>query len=82
MRDTREFAALCALIGAWSATQGKIEVMDRIQAASVPAGAVFNARDLHLDPHRRACGFLEMMEFRPERGIGRHTVRKAGLTGR
>ena len=102
VRDTREFAALCALIGqpelaadpryataegrrahhdaldaligAWTATQGKIAAMERAQAAGVPAGAVFNARDLHLDPHLRARGFLEMMEFPPERGIGRRPV--------
>ena len=66
--------ALDTLIGAWTATLGKMEAMERAQAAGVPAGAVFNARDLHLDPHLRARGFLEMLEFPPERGIGRRPV--------
>jgi len=62
------------IIGAWAAVLPKHEVMARVQAAGVPAGAVFDARDLHADPHLRARGLLEMVQFPPERGIGRRPI--------
>jgi crotonobetainyl-CoA:carnitine CoA-transferase CaiB-like acyl-CoA transferase len=48
--------------------------MERLQAAGVRAGAVFNARDMHLDPHAKARGLLETVEFPPERGIGKRVI--------
>jgi crotonobetainyl-CoA:carnitine CoA-transferase CaiB-like acyl-CoA transferase len=63
-----------AMIGAWTAHLSKAEVMERLQGAGVPAGAVFDARDLNLDPHLRSRGFLETVEFPPERGIGRRQI--------
>ncbi len=63
-----------AVIGAWTARQDKFAVMERLQAAGVPAGAVFDARDLNLDPHLRSRGFLETLDFPPERGIGKRQI--------
>lgn len=62
--------AIDAIIAAWMAEVDKFEAMDRLQAAGVRAGAVFDARDLHLDRHVKARGFLEKLDFPPERGIG------------
>ncbi len=62
------------IIGAWMAGQTKIAAMERLQAAGVPAGAVFDARDLHLDPHIKARGLLETVTYPPEREIGKRVV--------
>jgi crotonobetainyl-CoA:carnitine CoA-transferase CaiB-like acyl-CoA transferase len=62
------------IIAAWTAGFSKTEAMDRLQAAGVRAGAVFNARDMHLDPHAKARGLLETMQFPPERGIGKRAM--------
>ncbi len=63
-----------AMIGAWTAHLTKFEVMERVQGAGIPAGAVFDARDLHLNPHLRARRFLETVQYPPERGIGRRQI--------
>jgi crotonobetainyl-CoA:carnitine CoA-transferase CaiB-like acyl-CoA transferase len=65
---------LDAIIGGWTATLTKYAVMERVQGAGVPAGAVFDARDLNLDPHLRARGFLETVSYPPERGIGTRQI--------
>ena len=62
------------IIGAWTATREKYEVMEAVQGAGVPAGAVFDARDLHLDPHLRSRRFLETVRFPPERGIATRQI--------
>ena len=59
-----------ALIAAWIAPFGKFEAMERLQAAGVRAGAVFDSRDMHLDRHLRSRGLLEKVEFPPERKMG------------
>ena len=66
--------AIDAVIAAWTAALGKFAVMERMQRAGVPAGAVFNARDLHLDPHLRARGLLERVQYPPERRIGKRII--------
>lgn len=63
-----------ALIGAWTAKLTKFAVMERVQGGGVPAGAVFDARDLHLDPHLRSRRFLETLPFPPEGGIGTRQI--------
>ncbi len=63
-----------ALIKEWTRRLSKFEVMERLQENGVPAGAVFDARDLHLDPHLSSRGFLEWVEFPPERGIGKRPI--------
>jgi crotonobetainyl-CoA:carnitine CoA-transferase CaiB-like acyl-CoA transferase len=66
--------AIDAIIGAWMAGRGKFEAMDSLQAAGVRAGAVFNARDIHLDRHAKARGLLEPIAFPPGSGIGRRLI--------
>ncbi len=66
--------ALDAIIAAWMASVSKTEAMERLQAAGVRAGAVFDARDMHLDRHARARGLLEPIQFPPERGIGKRAI--------
>ncbi|MBI4081302.1 MAG: CoA transferase [Candidatus Lambdaproteobacteria bacterium] len=65
------------IIARWTGRRPKFEVMERLQSAGVRAGAVLDARDLNVDPHLRARGFLENLEFPPERNIG-----KRGIIGR
>ena len=66
--------AIDAAIAAWTAHLPKFDVMERLQEAGVPAGAVFDARDLHLDPHLSSRRFLERVEFPPERQIGKRRI--------
>ena len=58
------------IISQWTRNLSKLEVMERLQAAGVPAGAVLDGRDLHFDPHLKARGFLEMLSFPEERDMG------------
>jgi crotonobetainyl-CoA:carnitine CoA-transferase CaiB-like acyl-CoA transferase len=62
------------LIAGWMAGVSKMEAMELLQAAGVRAGAVFNARDMHLDPHARQRGLLETVQFPPERKIGTRKI--------
>ena len=66
--------AIDSIIAAWMAGFSKFDAMERLQQAGVRAGAVFNARDMHLDPHAKARGLLETVEFPPERGIGKRPI--------
>lgn len=59
-------------ISTWMSTLSKVDAMERLQAAGVPAGAVLDGRDLHFDPQLRARGLLETIDFPTERGIGKH----------
>lgn len=61
-----------AVIGGWTANLTKIEAMERLQAAGVPAGAVLDGRDLNFDPQIKHRGLLERVEFPPERKMGSH----------
>ena len=64
------------IIAAWTSTQDQYQVMEKLQAAGVPAGPVLNARGLLADPHFRARGFFETVEhshshrFGPQRVYG------------
>ncbi len=62
--------ALDEIIAKWSMTVDKFEMMDRLQAVGVPAGAVFTSRDVNLSPHYWDRGFLEKVTWPPERGMG------------
>jgi len=59
-----------ALITQWTQGVSKIEAMERLQAAGVPAGAVLDGRDLHFDAQLKARGFLEMLSFPRQRQMG------------
>ena len=62
--------AIDAIITGWTQGVPKIEAMERLQAAGVPAGAVLDGRDMHFDPQLKARELLEMVEFPKERGMG------------
>ncbi|WP_243288514.1 CaiB/BaiF CoA transferase family protein [Geothrix terrae] len=47
-------AELDAAIGAWSATRSLDEVLGALDEARVPAGCIYNARDIAEDPHYRS----------------------------
>jgi len=54
---------LDAGISAWTRERDDIQVMDLLQRAGVPAGAVQDTRDQHeRDPHLAARGFFEELE--------------------
>ncbi len=48
-----------AAIGGWTATRTVAAVLDALNAAAVPAGRIYNARDIAEDPHYRARGMIE-----------------------
>jgi crotonobetainyl-CoA:carnitine CoA-transferase CaiB-like acyl-CoA transferase len=62
------------IVAEWTRSLAKFDAMERLQGAGVPAGAVFDARDVNLDPHLRSRGFLETLRFPPERGIGERMI--------
>ena len=49
---------LDAAIGAWAAGRGVAEALAALDAAAVPAGKVYTARDIAEDPHYRARGMI------------------------
>ena len=48
-----------AAIGAWTAPRTVATVLDALNAAAVPAGRIYNARDIAEDPHYRARAMIE-----------------------
>ncbi len=50
------------MIGVWTAARDRFEVMQRLQAAGVAAGAVLTTRDLFTDPGLAARGFFERVD--------------------
>jgi formyl-CoA transferase len=48
-----------AAIGAWTASRTVAAVLDALNAAAVPAGRIYNARDIAEDPHYQARGMIE-----------------------
>jgi crotonobetainyl-CoA:carnitine CoA-transferase CaiB-like acyl-CoA transferase len=61
-------------IAQWTSQLGKFEVMERVQGAGVPAGAVFDSRDTNLNPHYKARGFLEVVDYPEERQMGKRVL--------
>jgi formyl-CoA transferase len=55
-------------IGAWTAQRSVDEVLDALDAASVPAGRIYTVADIAADPHYRARGMLA--EVTMEDGTG------------
>jgi len=62
--------ALDETIAKWSVTMDKFEMMERLQSAGVPAGALFTSKDANLSPHYWNRGFLEKLTWPPERDMG------------
>jgi formyl-CoA transferase len=50
-------------IGAFTASRPAEEVLSILEAAEVPCGKIFSARDIHQDPHFRARGMIEPHEL-------------------
>ena len=48
-----------AAIGAWTATRRVGDVLQTLNAAGVPAGRIYTARDISEDPHYRARGMIQ-----------------------
>ena len=61
---------LDSIVNAWTAGFDKYQLMETLQSVGVPAGPVLTNRDTHLDPHLKARGFLESVEYPQSRGIG------------
>jgi crotonobetainyl-CoA:carnitine CoA-transferase CaiB-like acyl-CoA transferase len=60
------------LIEAWTCNLENVDVMRRLQAVGVPAGAVSDMRDVSLDPHLDDRGFFYPIEHGP--GVGLRPV--------
>src|SRR5262249_13390314 len=56
-----------ALVSAWCEQRTKIEAMEAVQRAGVPAGAVLDMRELSTDPRLRKRGTFATIEH-PRRG--------------
>jgi len=50
----KRVAEIDVAIGAWTATRSVDQVLDVLNAASVPVGRIYNAQDIAHDPHYRA----------------------------
>ncbi len=48
-----------AAIGVWTAPRKVADVLDALNAANVPAGRIYTAKDIAEDPHYRARGMIE-----------------------
>ena len=56
--------ALDAAIGAWTLQRSVAEVLDAMNAAQVPVGRVYTAKDIAEDPQYRARGMLQRITTR------------------
>ena len=66
---------LDAIIAEWTRQHDRYDIMEKLQARGIAASPVLDGRDMHLDPHFKARGFLEKVEFPEERQIGtRHLM--------
>jgi formyl-CoA transferase len=52
-------AEIDAAIGAWTAPRRVVDVLDVLNAAAVPAGRIYTAKDIAEDPHYRAREMLQ-----------------------
>ncbi len=57
-------AEIDAAIGSWTATRDVDEVLPVMDAARVPAGRVYTAKDIHEDPHLRARDMILRQQTR------------------
>jgi formyl-CoA transferase len=66
-KRTKHSAEIDAMLSAWCRERNKIEAMDILQEAGVPAGAVLDTKDLINDPELRDSGTFAQIEH-PVRG--------------
>lgn len=69
-----------AIIAKWTAGQDQRELMQRLQAAGVPAAAVLKQTEMHSDPHLRERGFFQVVTH-PEAGTHPYPGPLARLSG-
>jgi formyl-CoA transferase len=60
-------AAVDALVAEWCGRHTKVEAMEKLQNAGVPAGAVLDTQELAADPHLRKRGMFAPVQH-PKRG--------------
>ncbi len=65
---------LDANLGEWTKGYDHLELMDRLQRAGVPAGAVLNGKELLTNPHLKERNFYERVTFPPEAGAGTRII--------
>ena len=66
--------AIDAIISAWTKDLDKQAVTERLQEAGVPAGPVLDLREVNMDRHVKARGFLEKVQYPPARDMGTRTI--------
>ena len=52
-------AEIDAAIGTWTQPLHVVDVLDALNAAAVPAGRIYTAKDIAEDPHHRARGMIQ-----------------------
>jgi crotonobetainyl-CoA:carnitine CoA-transferase CaiB-like acyl-CoA transferase len=57
-------------IAAWTKDKDSYELMNKLQAVGVPAGAVLTGKDFLLDPHIKARGYFELIDHTREPELG------------
>ena len=62
------------IISEWTRTQKKYDVMEQLQGEGVPAGPVMDSRDVNLDKHYKARGFIEKFEYPADRDMGKRML--------
>ena len=70
----RNHDALDSIIAQWTQTRDRYALMHALQAEGIPAGPVLTGRDVHFDPHFQSRGFLERVEYPPERAMGARPI--------
>jgi len=68
---------LDAVISAWTSARTSFQVMETLQQAGAPAGAVLTAKQVLIDPQHLDRGFFETVHNPPESGL-----RDKGYVGR
>ena len=74
------FREIAALLSAWCGDRDKVEAMDILQGAGVPAGAVFDTQELRDDPELRKSGMFVIMDH-PVRGASPIPAWPVKMTG-
>lgn len=53
---------LDAIVGGWTATRDRYDVMHRLQSVGIASGVVQTTRDLFFDPQLASRGFFERVD--------------------
>ena len=66
----RNHDALDGIIGEWTVTSDRYDLMHALQGVGIAAGPVLTSKDVHFDPHLKSRGFLERVDYPKERQMG------------